>query len=169
MTGWRHLTLLPSVFMRWTGVHYPCMPSHGNVTPVAQPSFMRGMLRLHKALIIDHRRLFWCSAQRVFTTTHVALYCPVSHLTPMEDIKQHNHDSHGSCGGNFLSHLPTKSLPIWNSFLCEFSRQRCSIRVLHMWSRWRTSRGSSNATSHVNCLSHRNQPKVVMTSSTLPE
>lgn len=79
--------------------------------------------------------------QRVFTATaHVALYCSVSDLTPVQGIKQHNRDSHGTCGDNYLSHLPTESYPIWNSFLCEFSRLRGSIRLLHLWSGWRTLR-----------------------------
>lgn len=53
-------------FHAGAGVDYPCVPSHANVTPVAQPSFTWSLLQLQKALVINHNRLFWLRWDKEF-------------------------------------------------------------------------------------------------------
>lgn len=146
MTGLRHLTLLPSVFMQWAVVHYPGVPSHATYTCCSAQLRMKPAAAKKHWLSItaadfsgaqcwDHRLL----PRRTLCFIVLLLRDP----TPMQVSKRHSRDSQGSCGVNYLSQPPT--LPDLDLIFVWVppteSEHLRGVRLLQVWSRWRTLNG----------------------------
>lgn len=123
MTGWRHLTLLPSVFMQWAVVHYPGVPSHATYTCCSAQLRMKPSAAKKHWLSITATDFSGaqCWDHSLLPRRTLCFIVPLLRdPTPMQVSKRHSRDSQGSCGVNYLSQPPTQPCLIWISFLCEF-------------------------------------------------